>query len=101
MLAFIGYTLAFIGLLLVFAAPTLYLSHRKGRPATIKRFLIAAAGCGLLAGMVLGTGRQLENQCLEQGNSNCYDAGGNGLIFMVFVGFLGASLLKARSLAHR
>ena len=84
--SFVLYTL----LMLVFAAPAMFVARRAGRPAIAKRFLIAAPICGLVCGITAAGSQRLINRCLDAGHKQCYDAGGTGIVAMVVVGMLGA-----------
>lgn len=82
-------------LMAAFAAPAVTIAHRAGRPAIARRFLVAVPVCGLLCGLSAAGSERLINQCLNAGNTRCFDGGGAGFIFLVAGAMLAVSLVSA------
>jgi hypothetical protein len=90
---FLVSSLTYFLILLVVSAPALFMARRRNRPVLIKRFMTAAAVGGTFCGIVAAGSQRLVNQCEAEGNPSCFDAGADGMIILLIVGFLGASLL--------
>ncbi len=73
------------GLLAVLGAPLWIVAWRKNRLESVRNYLFAAIGVGLLCGFIAGASSRNVQQCLDAGNTDCLDSGGPGmhLIFIV------------------
>ena len=57
------------------------MARKRGRTAIARRFLLAAAVGSLLASAVTTTADVLVQQCLDAGNTRCFD-GSPGILFL-------------------
>lgn len=94
LLTIVGYTALF----LVLAAAPILLARRHREEETIRRFAVAALGCGLLSGGVAASSRLLVDRCQDQGNSNCQDYGATGLLFLLIAGFVAVAAVRSWTL---
>ena len=84
MLAFAGFS-ALFGLI---SAPAIVLARRQGEGATVRRFVRAVLIAGAFFGVMFASSRRLTDQCVAEGNTQCYDSGATGLTVIVIVGFV-------------
>ena len=81
--------------LLVCGIPVFYVAFRRGMKDTIRNFVLLAVGLGVLAGFIEFTSERYVEQCFAAGNPICEDPGGPGLLSLIVVGFLIASISRA------
>jgi len=111
-------TITYTMVLLVIVAPSIFMARRIKRPATAKRFLIAALCAGAACGITAGGSDIVVRQCreaeattsIESGSSNpvliesnlptCTDPGSAGFIFLTLGGVLIASVVKTTEMAR-
>ncbi len=98
--AFLVSMAIFGGIALVASAPALMLAQRRKLSATRRRFLIAIAAFGLLAGVMGFTSEKLGDDCRDSGASarTCHDIGADGFLVLVVIAFVVAALWKAVSI---
>lgn len=86
-------------LLVVCSSPALIVAWRRRKTSTIKRFLLASAGAGILfGGLGAVTSQKLVGQCISERNTGCVDSGFQGLVFLVAVIFLIVGFVRAASI---
>lgn len=97
MLAFLGYIAAYIALLALLALPAILVARRNRyrHPDTPRHFLIAAVVVGTFCGFEHAMTVRLERICRSNGNTQCWDYGGTGLVVLVVIVFLLTSLVRA------
>lgn len=92
-MSFLISSLIYFLILLLVSAPALFMARRRNRPVLIKRFVAGAAIGGAFCGVIAAGSQRLINQCEEEGNTSCFDAGADGMIVLLIGLFVGASLL--------
>ncbi len=97
MLVFLVATVGFVALMLVFSLPAILVARqdRRRHRGVDQKFAAAAVGVGVLCGVLVGISRRLVDQCTAQGNTQCHDAGGTGLVALIAIGFLAVSTVRA------
>ena len=85
---------------LVLAAPVFWVAWRQGRRDLVRKFLVTGLAIAVLFGVVGWTSETLVNQCIEAGNTQCYDAGFRGFEVVVGGGYVLFSWFKAYDLLH-
>lgn len=90
----------FVALFLLICVPPMLIARRIDEPGTIRRFTVASAIAGVFLGVVVGTSRRLTDQCVAEGNTQCFDAGATGLIYLVIFGFVVVSATRTWQLLH-
>ena len=73
------------GLLAVLAAPLFYVTWRKDRLTAARNFGIAALVIALLCAVLAVVSERQVLQCLDAGNSDCFDSGAVGLQLLFIV----------------
>jgi hypothetical protein len=82
---FITSLVIFVGLLVVLAAPLLYMAWRTERLNTARNFLIGAGVVAICCAVLAVVSERQVLQCLDAGNADCIDSGAAGMQFL-FVG---------------
>jgi len=77
----------YLALLLVLAIPVFLVAHRRNRKTTIRNVAISALVMGGLMGITRYTSNELVQQCIDVGNTQCYDAGSTGILWLFAIGF--------------
>jgi hypothetical protein len=97
MLPFVLASVGFVALLLVFSVPAVLVARRDPRrhPGVVRKFVIGAVLTGLVCGSLYAISDRLVDQCLAEGNTQCHDAGGTGILVMIAGGFLAVSSARA------
>ena len=100
MLSFLTTLSIYIGILLACSLPAVVVAMRDPYHRAVgRKFLVAALGCGAACGLVVATSDRLVEQCREEGNSRCFDAGATGLVALIILAFLGTSVVRAYLMA--
>lgn len=94
---FLGSFALFGGILLLASTPALVLARRRGLGATERRFWIAIGVVSGFRGVLAVSSEELIDQCRGSGSADhaCRDFGGDGLVLMILIVFVGAALAKA------
>jgi hypothetical protein len=82
---FITSMVLYTGLLAVLAAPLFYVTWRKDRLTAARNFGISALVIAMLCAVLAVVSERQVLQCLDAGNSDCFDSGAVGLQ-LLFVG---------------
>ncbi|MDH3301681.1 MAG: hypothetical protein OES24_14360 [Acidimicrobiia bacterium] len=91
----------YLALLLVLAIPVFVVARRRHRTATIRNVAISAIVVGGLMGMTRYTSDRLVEQCIEVGNTQCFDAGSTGILWLFAIGFTVVVWARAWNLRGR
>jgi Tfp pilus assembly protein FimT len=82
---FITSMVIYAGLLAVLAAPLFYVTWRKNRLTAARNFVISALVIALLCAVLAVVSERQVLQCIDAGNSDCFDSGAVGLQ-LLFIG---------------
>jgi len=82
---FITSLVIYIGLIGVLASPLFVVIWRRDRLITGRNFLVGALVIGILCATIETVSERQVLQCIDAGNSDCFDSGAAGLQ-LLFVG---------------
>ncbi len=91
----------YLAVLLVLALPVFVVGLRRNRPTTIRNVAIAALVIGGLMAVTRYTSNELVQQCIDVGNTRCFDAGSTGILWLLAIGFTVVVWLRAWNLRGR
>jgi len=91
----------YLAVLLVLAVPVFVVARRRRRPNTIRNVAISAVVVGGLMGLTRFTSNRLVEQCIDVGNTQCYDAGSTGILWLFAIGFTVVVWARAWNLRGR
>lgn len=91
----------YLVLLLALALPVFWVARRRGRPNTIKNVAISALVVSGLMGVTRYTSNKAVEQCIGVGNTQCFDAGSTGMLWMFAIGFTVVVWLRAWNIRGR
>ena len=95
MATFFGALFGVAGSLLVVTVPTLVLARRRGRNALAIKFVGAAVAIGLFFAVAAVGSERLVDSCGISGSIACIDVGYSGLLFLVVLVYVIASVTVA------
>ena len=88
-----------IGLWLL-SVPLFYAAWRRQRSTTIRNFALSALGIGFLCGTLATVSDRQVEQCVNAGNSQCFDSGAAGMQLTLITFYLLITWITAYAL-HR
>lgn len=92
---FITSLVIYVGLLSALATPLWVVTWRKDRLESARNFLIVAIVIGICAATLETVSERQVLQCLEAGNSDCFDSGTSGLQLLAVVLYTGVAWFNA------